>query len=54
MRRVVARQVRIDLGVAQIVDRHDLQLRALAALVQRAQHVAPDAAVAVDSNFQCH
>ena len=51
---VVARQMRIDLGVAEIVDRDDLQLRALAALVQRAQHVAADAAVTIDPHFQRH
>ena len=54
MDRVVARQMRIDFCIAQIIEGNHLQLRALAALVQRAQHIAADAAIAVDPDFQCH
>jgi hypothetical protein len=50
----VLRQVRIDLGIAQIVYRDDLHLAGALALVHGTQHVAADAAVAVDSHFDCH
>jgi hypothetical protein len=44
----------VGLGIAQVVDRHHLQFRALAALVQCTQYVAADAAVAVDAHLDCH
>ena len=51
MRGVVARQVRIGLGLAEVVDRDDLDVVLLPAFVMRAQDVAADAAVTVDSDF---
>jgi hypothetical protein len=52
--RVVARQVRIGLGITQIVDRDDLDLAGALGVVQRAQDIAADAAVAIDSNLDWH
>ena len=54
MGRVVARQVRVGLGVAEIVDGHDLNLVGPLRLVERAQDIAADAAVAIDCNFDGH
>ena len=54
VRGVVARQVRVGLRAAEIVDRDDRDVVLLAVLVMRAQHVAPDAAVAVDGNLDRH
>src|ERR1700733_5373923 len=52
--RVVARQVRIGLRVTQIIDGDDLDLAGALGVVQSAQNVAADAAVAVDSNLDWH
>jgi hypothetical protein len=46
--RVVLQQVRVDLGVAKIVDGDELQVVLFAAFVVGAQDVAADAAKAVD------
>src|SRR5678815_1303574 len=54
MRGVVLRQVRIRLGIAEIVDRDDLDLARAVRLVQRAQHHAADTAVAVDRDLYRH
>ncbi len=51
MHRVMAGEVRIGLGIAQVVERHDLHLARALALIKRAQDVAPDAAVPVDAHF---
>jgi hypothetical protein len=51
---VVAGQVRIGLRVAQIVDRDDLDVVALAAFVVCTQHIAADAPVTVDGNLDRH
>ena len=51
---VVARQVRIRLRVAQIVERDDLQFPGALALVEGAQHVASDAPVTIDADLDCH
>src|SRR6185437_9533763 len=51
---VIARQVRIGFGVAEIVQGDDLHFPGAAALVERAQDVAADAAVAVDSHLDWH
>ena len=51
---VVACQVRVGLGVTEIVDRDDLNLIGAAALVQRAKDVATDASVSVDGDFDRH
>jgi hypothetical protein len=50
---VVAREVGVRLRVAQVIQRDDLNVFA-ARFVQGAQHVAADAAVAVDSDFDGH
>src|SRR5699024_8565610 len=50
MYRVVTSQVRVGRGIAEIVDRDNLDLRRSAGLVNGAQDVASDAAIAVD----CH
>src|SRR5262249_1530358 len=52
--RVVARQVGVGLRVAQIVERDDLHLGGALALVERTQHVAADAPVAIDANSARH
>ena len=54
VRRIEAGQVRIGIGVAQIVDRHDLDLAPMLALVQRTQNVAADAAIAIDCHLDRH
>src|SRR5882672_4174899 len=51
---VVARQMRVGLGVAQIVDGDELQVVALPAFIVRAQDIAADAAVAVDGDSNAH
>jgi hypothetical protein len=51
---VVTGQVAEDVGVAEVVDRHHLHFAGAAALVQGPQHVASDAAVAVDRHLDCH
>ena len=50
---ITLRQVRIDLGIAQIVDSHDFDILA-PGLEQCAQYVPSNAAVAIDSNFNRH
>ncbi len=52
--RVVARQVRVGLGVAQVVEGDDVELARAAILVDGTHYVAPDAAVAVDADLNCH
>ena len=54
MRCVVARQVRIGLRLAEIVDRDDLDIVFLTAFVMCAQYVAADSAVTVDGNLDGH
>ena len=54
VRGVIARQVRVGFGIAEIVDRNDLDIILFAALVMSAQHIAADAAVAIDGNFDGH
>jgi hypothetical protein len=51
---VVLGQVGIDFRVAQVVDRNDLNIMLLAALVMRTQDVAADAAIAVYCNADGH
>ena len=50
---VVAEQVGVGGGRSQVVDCHDLEVRA-AAVNQRPQHIAPDAAEAVDRDLGAH
>jgi hypothetical protein len=47
---VVAGQVRVGLGVPEIVDRDELQIVPLAAFIMGSQDISADAAVAV----YCH
>jgi hypothetical protein len=54
VRGVVARQVRIGVRVAQVVDRHDLDLARALRFIQRAQRVAADAPVTIDANLDRH
>ena len=49
--RVVAGEVRVRLGIAEVIERHDLHLGRALALVERTQNIAPDAAVPVDAHF---
>ncbi len=51
---VVAGEVRVGGGIAQVVDSHDLDVMVALAFVECAQDVAPDAAVTVDSDFDWH
>src|SRR6185437_1297642 len=52
--RVVLRQMRVGLGVAQVVEGDDLHLAGAPAFVDCAQDVAADAAVPVDSDLDGH
>ena len=52
--RVVARQMRVGFGIAEIVDRDDLNFTSALAFIQRAQNIAADAAITVDCYFNCH
>ena len=54
MHGVEAGQMRVGVGIAEIVDRHDLDLALVWSLVQGAQNVAADAAIAVDADLDCH
>ncbi len=54
MRRVVTSEVRVGLGVTEVVDGHDLNLVAALTLVERAQNIATDTAIAVDCYFDGH
>ena len=51
VRGVVLRQVRVGLRIAEVVDGHDLDLVVAPGLVQRAQYVATDTAIAVDGDL---
>jgi hypothetical protein len=54
VRRVVARKVGIRCRVTKVVQRHYVELAGTAILVNCPHHIAADAAVAVDSNFDSH
>jgi len=54
MHGVVASQMRIGIGIAQIVDGDDLDGAAVLALVQRTQDIAADSPVTIDAHFYCH
>src|SRR5216117_4454784 len=54
MRRVVLQQVGVGLGIAQVVDGHELQAVLLAALVVGAQHHSSDPSEAVDRHLDSH
>jgi len=51
---VVSRQMRIGVGIAEIVDGDDLDLAGAAAFIKGAQYVAADAAIAVDAYLDRH
>src|SRR5438477_4591019 len=51
---VVAREMRVGLRVAEIVQRDELNIVLLAVLVVRPQDVPPDAPVTVDCHFDRH
>jgi hypothetical protein len=54
VRGVVLGQVRVGGGIAEVVDRDHFEFAGAAGLVDRAQHVATDAAVAVDRDLDRH
>src|SRR6185503_13265304 len=54
VRGVVTREMRVRLRIAEIVDGDDLNFVRALALVQRAQDVAADTAITVDSDFDGH
>src|SRR5450830_174476 len=54
VRGVVAGQVGVRFGIAQVVDGNDLDILFLAAFVESAQYITADAAVAIDCNFDRH
>ena len=54
VRRIVAGEMDIGLGVAQVVDGHDFNIVLLAIFVVSAQDVASDTAIAVDCYANCH
>src|SRR5204862_3140847 len=51
---VIAREMRVGLGVAEIVQSDELNIVLLAVFVVRTQDVAPDAPVTVDCYLDCH
>src|SRR5690606_10662174 len=51
---VVAREVGVGLGVAQVVDRHDLEVVLLAVLVVGPKDIAANAAIAIDRHAYGH
>ena len=51
---VVFEQVRVDRAVAEVVDRHDLQLLTVGPGVQRAQSIAANTSETIDGNSQSH
>ncbi len=51
---VVARQMRIGLRVAEVVDRDELQIVSLSAFIMSAQDVATYSSVPVDGDSNCH
>src|SRR5271166_5306640 len=53
-RRIEARQMRVGIGVAEIVDRDDLDRALLPAFVKGAQYVTADAPIAIDAHSDCH
>src|SRR6185295_12746245 len=54
VRRVVLREVRIRLRVAEVVHRDDLNLIGALRFIERAQDVAADASVTVDTYLDRH
>src|SRR5262249_42896081 len=54
MRGVIFREVHVGLGIAKIVERHDLHFAVALRLVKRTQDVAPNAAITVDADLDCH
>ena len=54
MCRVVLGQMCIRRRIAQIIDRHDLDLAVALRLIQRTQHVATDATIAIDGDLDRH
>jgi hypothetical protein len=54
MRRIAPREVRIGIRIAQVINGNNFDVRVFAALVQSTQHVAANAAVAVNSNLDRH
>src|SRR5690606_26856880 len=54
MHGVVAGQVRVGFRIAEVVDRDHADLVVALRFVQRAQHVAADAAIAVDGDLDSH
>ncbi len=51
---VVLEQVGVDRGVAEVIDRHYLQLFAVVAGIQGAKNVSADATEAVDGQADSH
>ncbi|MNO07113.1 hypothetical protein D3C81_2291800 [compost metagenome] len=51
---VVARQVRVRLGIAQVVDGDDFDIVLLATFIVGTQNVAADATVTVDGDANGH
>ena len=54
MRRIAPGQVRVRVGITQIINGNDLDFSAFVAFVQRAQYVATDASVTVNAYLDCH
>jgi hypothetical protein len=53
MNRVMAKQARIRLGIAQVVDRHQFKVM-VGPLENGARHIATDTSETVDCDFHCH
>ena len=54
VRRVAPGQVGVDVGIAQVVDRHHLDFVGAVGFVQCPQNVAADTAIPVDRDLDCH
>ena len=54
VRRIEAGQMSIGIGIAQIVDRDDLDITAVLTFVQRPQNIAADSSITIDAHFDCH
>src|SRR5262249_14834793 len=54
VRGVVLGQMRVGFGIAEVVDRHELEVVFLAVLIERAQRVSANPAIAVDCDANRH
>ena len=51
---IVLSQVRVGLGIAQVIDGHDVEVGLPTQLVDGADHIPADTAITVDGDFDSH